>query len=178
LPSPAALALTVALAQSGDRRALDRLLRDHQWALLRHARAILHEEEAALDAVQASLMLIARRLGSLRDARWFRPWAYRITTREAVRLAKSRGRERQLFEEEPADVTDTAVREDEADELLRACADGIDRLPGASRLVLSLHYREGLTLVEIAEALEVPLGTVKSRLAYGLARLRDWVVPA
>lgn len=165
----------MALAQSGDRRALDRLLRDHQDALLRHARIILRDEEAALDAVQASLMLIARRLDSLRDPRWFRPWAYRITTREAVRLAKRRGRERRLFEEEAEEGAEPPVEEDEAAELLRACSELIDRLPGASRLVVGLHYREGLTLMEIGEALEVPVGTVKSRLAYGLARLRKWV---
>jgi RNA polymerase sigma-70 factor (ECF subfamily) len=89
-----------------------------------------------------------------------------------VRLAKKRGRERALFDEEPAEIADSPVPEDEADDLLRACAAGIEQLPGASRVVLGLHYGDGLTLVEIAEALEVPLGTVKSRLAYGLAQLR------
>lgn len=167
----------VALAQSGDRRALDRLLRGHQAALLRHARAILGEEDAALDAVQASLLLIARRLATLTDPRWFRAWAYRITTREAVRLAKKRGRERAAFDDEPGDVAEPAVPEDDAAGLLRACAAGMEQLPAASRLVLGLHYREGLTLVEISEALEVPLGTVKSRLAYGLRRLREMVRP-
>jgi RNA polymerase sigma-70 factor, ECF subfamily len=93
--------------------------------------------------VQASLMLIARRLGSLRDPRWFRPWAYRITTREAVRLAKRRGRERRLFEDEPEGGIEVPVEEDQAADLLRMCADSIDRLPGASGLVVGLHYRGG-----------------------------------
>lgn len=125
--------------------------------------------------MQASLLLIARRLGSLRDPRWFRAWAYRITTREAVRLAKWRGRERRLVDEDvPVESVDAAAPAPaEAGELLRMCADRIDGLPPAAQVVVRLHYFEELTLVEIAEALEVPLGTVKSRLAYGLARLRE-----
>ena len=47
-----------------------------------------------------------------------------------------------------------------------------DALSAASRAVLVLHFEEGMTLVEVAAVLEIPLGTVKSRLASGLATLR------
>jgi RNA polymerase sigma-70 factor (ECF subfamily) len=53
------------------------------------------------------------------------------------------------------------------DELL-----SLEELSPASRAVLGLHFREGMTLVEIAAVLELPLGTVKSRLAYGLSAIR------
>jgi RNA polymerase sigma-70 factor (ECF subfamily) len=129
--------------------------------------------------VQASLLLIARRLAALRDPRWFRAWAYRITTREALRSARRRGRERALFEEDAAAAPpDAPVPEpDEASDLLRLCAGRIDDLPTGSQVVLRLHYLEELTLPEVAEALEIPVGTVKSRLAYGLTRLRELVGP-
>lgn len=125
--------------------------------------------------MQASLLLIARRLATLTDPRWFRAWAYRIVTREAVRAAKRRGRERRLFDDdfEPSDVP--APAPDEAAELIAGCAGAIERLPAGSGVVARLHYQDGLTLIEIAEALELPLGTVKSRLAYALARLREQV---
>ena len=72
----ARLALRVALAQSGDRDALDQLLSDIQRPLYAHVASILGDRELAFDVLQSSLLLVARRLRSLRDPRWFRAWAY------------------------------------------------------------------------------------------------------
>ncbi len=174
----AALTLRVARAQAGDRGALDRLLRDHQAALHRHVRTITRDPDLALDALQNSLLTIARRLSGLRDPRWFKAWAYRIATREGVRTAKRETRIR-YFEDEAAlaDAVEAPVAEAAFDPgLVRACADHVAGLPPACQIVLRLHYFEEMTLVEIAEALEIPLGTAKSRLAYGLARLREAMV--
>ena len=174
-PTSVALALRVALAQTGNAAALDSLLRDHQRSLYRHAMTILRDEDLALDVLQVSLLLIARKLGSLRDPRWFRAWSYRITTRECLRAARRQGRE-QLFLDQDlcVEAVETAAPEPAStDELRQICTRGIDQLPAASQLVVRLHYLEDLTLAEIAEALELPLGTVKSRLAYGLTRLRN-----
>lgn len=169
----AALALRVARAQSGDRGALDALLRDHQRALYRHVRTITGDADLAFDVLQSALLIIAGRLGGLRDPRWFRAWAYRIATREAVRAARRRKRDLRLFEETAA-IDETAAETPFVDPLLvRACADRLAALPPAAELTLRLHYLEEMTLLEIAEALEIPVGTVKSRLAYGLARLRE-----
>jgi RNA polymerase sigma factor (sigma-70 family) len=57
-------------------------------------------------------------------------------------------------------------------ELVSQIPSRLDSLSPASQVVLRMHYREGLTHVEIAEALEIAVGTVKSRLSYGLATLR------
>jgi RNA polymerase sigma factor (sigma-70 family) len=164
----------VALAQSGDRRALDRLLHDFQERLYRHACTIIGDPDLALDALQSSLLLIARRLGTVREPRWFRAWAYRITTRECLRVARRRGLDRRMFNDEvPVENLGTAAPADEAGDLLAFWAERLLDLPPGAQIVLRLHYFEDMKLAEIAEALEVPLGTVKSRLAYGLARLRD-----
>lgn len=131
----------------------------------------------ALDALQASLLLIARRLRTLRDPQWFRAWAYRITTRECLRLARRRGRERRLFDDQvPIEALDVAAVDEEA-QIPPSWSARIAELTPASEIVLRLHFLEDMRLVEIAEALEVPLGTVKSRLAYGLQRLRDLAEP-
>lgn len=172
-PERAALVLCVARAQSGDRAALDRLLRDHQHPLYRHVRTITGDADVAFDVMQSVLLIIARRLGGLRDPRWFRAWAYRIATRESVRAARRRTRDLSLFDA-PAAIDEAAAEAGFADPLLvRACADRLAALPPAAEIVLRLHYLEEMTLVEVAEALEIPVGTVKSRLAYGLARLRE-----
>jgi RNA polymerase sigma-70 factor (ECF subfamily) len=60
-------------------------------------------------------------------------------------------------------------------ELIAALPDALAALPPASQLVLRMHYLEGLTHLEVAEGLEISMGTVKSRLAYGLAALRKTV---
>lgn len=176
--SRAGLTLLVARAQSGDRGALDRLLRDHQAPLYRHVRTITRDGDVAFDALQNSLLLIARRLGSLRDPRWFKAWAYRIATREGVRMAKRETRLRGLQEEAAlAEPPEALLPEEPFDaSAMRDCADRVAELPPACQIVLRLHYFEDMTFVEIAEALEIPVGTAKSRLAYGLARLRALMV--
>ena len=179
-PERAALVLRVARAQSGDRQALDRLLRDHQRPLYRHVRAIVRDAELAYDVLQASLLIVARRLGGLRDPRWFRAWAFRIATREAVRAVRRRTRDRAFFDDdavlEHIQAPAAAPACDPA--WVRACGEALAALPPGAQLALRLHYLEDMTLVEVAEALEIPLGTVKSRLAYGLARLRERMEPA
>ena len=176
----AELVLRVARAQAGDRHALDRLLRDHQEPLFRHARSITGDRDLALDALQNGLLLIARRLGGLRDPRWFKAWAYRIVTREAVRILKRHSRfEDRCADAELADEIEAPLPENQFDaRTIRACAEHLAGLPPACQIVVRLHYLEEMTFVEIAEALEIPVGTVKSRLAYGLARLRSLMLIA
>jgi RNA polymerase sigma factor (sigma-70 family) len=173
------LALRVALAQSGNRSALELLLRDHQAALYRHACTIISDPDLALDALQTSLLLIARRLGTVRDPRWFRAWAYRITTRESLRVARRLGRDRRMFDDGvPIESVSGAIQPDDANDLLPVWIERLVKLPPAAQIVLRLHFLEDMKLAEIAEALELPLGTVKSRLGYGLARLRILAAPA
>ncbi|HMD72060.1 MAG TPA: sigma-70 family RNA polymerase sigma factor, partial [Bryobacteraceae bacterium] len=66
----------------------------------------------------------------------------------------------------------TAANEGITQEWEPRLLDWIDDLPPASRAVIVLHYLEEMSLDEVAAVLEIPPGTVKSRLAYGLARLR------
>lgn len=175
----AASAVLVGRAQLGDLRALDLLLAGVQEPLHRHVCQLLGDEHAADDVLQEALLTISRKLGTLRDPRWFRAWAYRIATRLAIRHAR---RTRQRLEILDASELANVPAEEPTDrfdaELLAALATALDRVPPASQLVLRLHYLDGLTHVEIAEALELSPGTVKSRLSYGLAWLRKVVTPA
>ena len=70
------------------------------------------------------------------------------------------------------DTLETPANEGVAQEWEPRLLDWIDDLPPASRAVIVLHYLEEMSIEEVAAVLEIPPGTVKSRLAYGLARLR------
>jgi RNA polymerase sigma-70 factor (ECF subfamily) len=167
-------AFLIARAQSGDLRAMDELLRALQRPLYGHVLTILRDEEAAKDTLQDALLIVCRKLPWLRDPRWLRAWAYRIATREAVRRARRDRRWTEAARDEDL-LRDLPEREGDEpidDELAARLPSLLASVSPASRVVLRMHYLDGLSYGEIAEALEVSVGTVKSRLAYGLATLR------
>lgn len=153
-------------AQSGDREAFDALLAIIAPPLLRYVTRVTGDVAMAEDVVQDTLIAIVRKLTWLNDASLFRPWAYRIASREAFRLLRKR-RVSEPIEELSAPV-DEIVDPWQRERLLSS----LERLSPASRAVITLHYLEELALSEVAAVLELSLGTVKSRLSYGLAQLR------
>ncbi|HEX5725900.1 MAG TPA: sigma-70 family RNA polymerase sigma factor [Longimicrobiaceae bacterium] len=159
-------------AQAGDRPALEALLERALALLQPYAAVMIADEDLRSDVLQEILVLLFRKLGTLREPRAFAAWARRIASREIFRaLRRHRWHERahaELSPELPA-----------AEEPPAAPAGLLERLPAllervspASRAVLALHYLDGLTLDEVGGVLALPAGTVKSRLAYGLATLR------
>jgi RNA polymerase sigma-70 factor (ECF subfamily) len=168
----------VLLAQSGDRGALNQLLGDLQDGLYGYLIRLVGDKHLAEDILQEVFVLIWRKLRWLRDPEVFRPWAYRIASREAFRrLRKHRVQARALGEE----ALLAAIPAREAPPFPQEWADALPGLLAlvspASRAVLILHYLQGMTLNELADVLEVSPGTVKSRLAYGLAVLRQKIGP-
>jgi RNA polymerase sigma-70 factor (ECF subfamily) len=153
-------------AQSGDRDAFDALLREIAPPLLRYASRVTGDVALAEDVVQETLIAIVRKIAWLHDASLFRAWAYRIASREAFRLLRKNRRftdpvEETSFTEEPSDPW-------QRERLLSS----LEHLSPASRAVVTLHYLEEMPLTDVAAILELPLGTVKSRLSYGLMQLR------
>ena len=162
--------MLVLLAQQGDRAALDELLERSAPRLFRYIRGILSgSQHPAEDVLQETLFRIARKLPSLTEPLAFDRWTYRIATNEthrAVGQSLRRGLEEPLNEdleipEQPA----PALTPEQMQALIAELSPG-------SRAVLVLHYQEERPLDEIADILSLPLGTVKSRLAYGLKCLR------
>jgi len=162
-------------AQCGDREALELLLRSVQLPLRRYLIRLVGDS-CADDVLQEALILVSRKLTWLDAPEAFRPWAYRVASRVAFRHLKKEKRwseqvrDDAVIEDVPA--TESAVPPELLPELLKP-----DALSTASRAVLALHFQEELSLPEIAAILEIPLGTVKSRLAYGLTALRKKLDP-
>jgi RNA polymerase sigma-70 factor (ECF subfamily) len=156
--------------QAGEPEAFRRLVERWQPRLLRQAFRYTRNADAAHDVTQESWMAIVRGLGRLDDPTRFRPWAYRIVANKArdwIRREQSRRR-----------ATESAVVPDQVAPV-RASTDpvariraGIARLEPDQRLILSWFYLEDMPLRDIAEALSIPVGTVKSRLFHARAALR------
>jgi RNA polymerase sigma-70 factor (ECF subfamily) len=155
-------------AQVGDREALERVLRIVQPPLLRYVSRLAGPDHAA-DIVQDVLIAIARKLAWLTEPRLFRPWAFRIASRAAFRHLRKQRRWVQQADEDGLDSLPAS--EPASEELLHELL-ASDELSPASRAVLLLHFQEEMPLAEVAAVLEIPVGTAKSRLAYGLKALR------
>jgi RNA polymerase sigma-70 factor (ECF subfamily) len=161
-------------AQSGDREALDELLKSVQGPLYRYINSLVGERAPAEDILQEVFFRIYRKLGWLREPELFRAWAYRIATREAFRHLRREKRHAERFGDEAALDARAAPppREEFAPELAARLPQLIADLSPASRAVIALYYLHEMSLEETAEVLGIPLGTVKSRLSYGLESLR------
>ncbi len=164
----------VAAAITGDREALGRLVARWQPRLLRHAWRLLGDADAAKDMVQEAWMEILRGLGRLDDVVAFPAWAYRIVTRRCQRRFQRSARER-LEPEQNAEEQQAPVPEHESGEFaaeLSIVMEAVRSLPAPQRSALALFYIEDLSVAEIAIALDVPPGTVKTRLMHARRKVR------
>jgi RNA polymerase sigma-70 factor (ECF subfamily) len=162
--------LWVLRAQCGDRGALEDLLRLLEPPLRRYLVGMIGTDEAE-DVLQDVLILVYRKLSFLNDPDLLRPWVFRIASRSAIRHLKKRHR---WSEKRDDSVALEAIAAVPAPVDARSIPELLASHPisPACRAVLALHFGEQMTLAEVAAVLEIPLGTAKSRLAYGLALLR------
>jgi RNA polymerase sigma-70 factor (ECF subfamily) len=161
-------------ARRGDREAFSVLAGGAVDRLYRIARLILRDAELAEDATQEALVRAWRDLPALRDAERFDAWLYRLIVRACADIGRKRRRwnaEITLVRSEPAEP-DRASALADRDQLERA----MRRLTDKQRAILVLSFHLQLTPPETAEALDIPVGTVKSRLHYAIQALRAAVV--
>ena len=158
-------------ARSGNEEAFASIARGSADRLFAVAHRILRDVGRAEDAVQQTLVTAWRQLPELREAERFEAWIHRILVHacyaEAKRARRWSANVRLLSADGPA-TPDTTLSVATRDALDR----GFRRLPPEQRAVFVLHHYLGWPLAEIAETLDVPLGTVKSRLHYATSSLR------
>jgi len=162
-------------AQAGDRAAFGAIVRAHQAAALRLATIICGDSTEAYDIVQDSFVKAFHALPRMRSTESLRPWMMRIVANQSKNARRSRARrdarvERQIrMRVDDAPTTDDLVLTTVAAERL---VDAVGRLSADDRHVIACRYFAGLNEAETASALGVARGTVKSRTARALARLR------
>ncbi len=136
--------------------------------LLASARALVRNEADARDLVQTTLEIASRRIGELRNPLALRPWLLAIQVREAFRLRRRLARVVHLapvvldIQGSPGPASDVIA--------LRAA---LPKLPPRARAAVVLHYLGGLSVAEVARAMDISENTTKGHLKVGLARLRE-----
>lgn len=150
-----------AFVAQGDRDALESLLRRHEARVYGLAYRTLGNRADALDATQEVFLRVIRKGRLFRGRSAFSTWLYRLTINLCKDMLRQQARRREVIEEVEAETADISVAE--RLDVERA----LKRLPEDHRVVLVMRDIYGLTYAEIAETLEVPEGTVKSRIARG-----------
>lgn len=173
---PADLELIVQL-QQGDLEALGVLYDRHRNLVYRTALAITGDTEAAADLLHDTFLRLYRFGHRIDASRPIEPWLYRMTANMAYTWVKRRGRWFQalremadkLSRESPISPAQQVERNEARSEVRKALL----RITPEKRVVVVLYYLNDLSISEIAEILELPTGTVKSRLHYGRLALRE-----
>jgi RNA polymerase sigma-70 factor (ECF subfamily) len=162
----------VAAARTGDRRAFRSLVDRWNGRLIAHAWRLTGDPQMAQDAAQEAWLDIMRGMYRLADERAFPAWAYRIVSRRCAKLIGAAVKRRDVAERgavEPNPEMADPGAEIEARRLREAIA----RLPPGQRSAIALFYLEEMSVAEVAVALDVPMGTVKTRLLHARHKLRD-----
>jgi len=166
--------LLVLEAQGGDARALGRLVERWQPQLVRHAFRLTGRHDLAADVAQESWIAVAKGLRRLDDPACFGRWALRIVSHKSVDAIRQTQRQRKLVEHVAAEAPPAAeLVEADAPDDVSALQRAIARLPGDERALVSMFYWDQRSLAEIAHILNIPLGTVKSRLYHVRQELKQ-----
>ena len=162
-----------ASARAGSRVALASLAARFQPRLLGHALRLTGSAEASRDVVQDAWLEIVRGLPRLDDAAAFPAWAFRIVSRRSARWIRKVQQYRRIdaaYAAEPLETTTTNKGERASD--ATRVHEIMSGLPPDQRAAIALFYLEDLSVAEIAVALNVPSGTVKTRLMHAREKIR------
>ncbi|MGH2826681.1 MAG: RNA polymerase sigma factor [Actinomycetota bacterium] len=168
----------VDLARGGDADAYVQLVERYQRLAQRVAFVVTRSAAEAEDATQEAFVKAYYALGRFRSGAPFKPWLLRIVTNEARNRVRSASRQAQLalrverLDRPSGDAAPSPEAAVASAEGHRALLEAVNRMGEKDRLAISCRYFLELTERETAEVLGWPRGTVKSRLARALARLR------
>ncbi len=173
----------VARARAGDQQAFEQLVLDNQNRIYSLAVRLTGDREEGADLAQEAFLKAWQGLPSFQGESSFATWVYRLATNVCIDYLRRQKRRRQVESEislddeeagwtEAADLRQDPHRQLERSEQGRALARGLQALPEQQRQILVLRELSGLSYQEIAQKLELDLGTVKSRIARARLALR------
>jgi len=164
--------LVARVVADDDRGAFELLVRRHQSGVRNFLRRLTRNDvERANDLAQETFIKVYRGLQSYRSTARFTTWLFRIAYHTFLNDQRTRHASEEFSEDEHGSAADTTAATAAELDVDRA----LERLPVRQRAVFDLHYKKGMTHSEIADALELPLGTVKSDLVRGHEQLKEWL---
>jgi RNA polymerase sigma-70 factor (ECF subfamily) len=158
-------------AQAGSASDFEALFRDHWPRAYRAAYLVVHDRAAAEDIAQEAFVSAVRALDRFDRSRPFGPWLHRIVVNRAIDWARARSLRREVGDERLAEAPAAADRPTAA--LSGGLVDALAALPAEQRAVIVLRHLLGYSPGQIAAILELPRGTVNSRLRRGLDGLAE-----
>jgi RNA polymerase sigma-70 factor, ECF subfamily len=176
-------------ARRGDRDAFAVLVRRYEREMYGYLKRYLGDRSLAEDVFQNTFLALYRKSNHYEPGKPVRPWLYTIATHQAIDALRRNGRHQAVSLNEYREVTGDG----ESQRLMELLQDrepgpleqangqenrervrtAVDQLPEFLRQVLLMAYYQGLKYREIADILEIPVGTVKSRLHAALVRLQE-----
>lgn len=156
--------------QLGERAAFDELIARWHEPLWRYLRRLTGDDDAAAESIQDVWLRVLRAIPKLRDAARLRAWIFGIARRVVMDRLREKYAAPPLVSADDVDIEDAAPQSEDDLELMH---EELERLPVIDREALVLFYLQELTLIEIADVLGVPIGTVKSRLFRARNALRS-----
>jgi len=169
-------AVLISQLQAGDLEALGVLYDRHRMMVYRTTLAITGDSEAASDLLQDVFLRLNRYASHVDVTRPLEPWLYRMATNLSYSWVKRNKRWMRHFEDFfdwlAGSNSDTPHEELEREEEWRQLQQALQNLPVQQRVVVVLYYLNDLSIQDISEIVEAPIGTVKSRLHYGRLGLR------
>lgn len=168
-----------------DPAAFESLVHRFERELYGYLRRYLHDAQLAEDVFQATFLRVHQKADRFEEGRRFRPWLYAVATHQAIDARRRDRRHRLAALDAPRGVSgdsalvdvlsaagDRAGERLDDEESCRWVREAVSGLPAAQRDTVALVYGRGLKYRQVAEALGIPIGTVKSRLHAALAALR------
>lgn len=162
-------------AQGGSRDAFSQLVELYGRRIYYAAYSFLHNVDDAADIVQEVFLRAYKNIASFDSSRSFYPWLYRITRNLCINTVQKASRKDTALPSEeliPANVRDPAadlLRNEELEELKSA----LEALPEKHREIIRLKSFQDCSYAEIADILDIPIGTVMSRLYAARSKLRE-----